>query len=194
MLQPIQWNSDTRDLILKEALARFTERGYFNTSIHDIQRGAGVSIGSIYHHFKGKDDIAQALYDTLLVRMDAAVCAAIESSSTARGQCRAIIALLLEATEADPQTMQFILYARHQEFLPTQTPVCSSLPFQRLHQLVERGMACGEIRSIDPWIATAVLFGGAIRLIQLKLDGAIDAPLLGYLDELSEAAWRAVAV
>ena len=39
----------------------FATRGFFETSIHDIQHEAGI--GSIYHHFRSKGQIAEALYD-----------------------------------------------------------------------------------------------------------------------------------
>ena len=63
----------TRDLILSTALRLFVERGYFASSIHDIRHAAGLSIGSIYHHFDSKESIASAIYDDLLGRMTSMV-------------------------------------------------------------------------------------------------------------------------
>src|SRR5258708_15335979 len=48
--------------ILGAALLAFTERGVAGASIEDIRRRCGASVGSIYHHFGGKDGIAGALY------------------------------------------------------------------------------------------------------------------------------------
>ena len=36
---------DIRGQVLETVLRLFSERGYFNTSVHDIRREAGVSIG-----------------------------------------------------------------------------------------------------------------------------------------------------
>ena len=44
--------------VLKAALQCFSERGLEGTSIHDIQRLADCSIGSIYHHFRSKEGVA----------------------------------------------------------------------------------------------------------------------------------------
>ncbi|MES9894081.1 MAG: TetR/AcrR family transcriptional regulator, partial [Candidatus Thiodiazotropha endolucinida] len=44
--------------ILSTALDLFVERGFHNVSIHDIQKQANVSIGSIYNHFGGKEGVA----------------------------------------------------------------------------------------------------------------------------------------
>ncbi len=54
-------NQLIRDDILAAALRLYTRDGYFNTSIHDIQREAGVSIGSIYNNFGGMEAVAKAL-------------------------------------------------------------------------------------------------------------------------------------
>src|ERR687896_779108 len=51
-----------RGEILASALALFNERGYTATSMNDIARHAGASIGSVYHAFEGKEDLAAAIY------------------------------------------------------------------------------------------------------------------------------------
>ena len=46
-----------RAQILEAAIACFLERGYTNTSMSDIIKASGLSSGSIYSHFTGKEDI-----------------------------------------------------------------------------------------------------------------------------------------
>jgi AcrR family transcriptional regulator len=48
--------------ILNAALACFVEKGLVATTIEEIRLAAGASIGSLYHHFASKDDLAAALY------------------------------------------------------------------------------------------------------------------------------------
>ena len=57
---------ELRNQVLDVALQLFSERGYFNTSIHDIRRTAGVSIGAMYHRFENDQTLAKSLYDPLL--------------------------------------------------------------------------------------------------------------------------------
>jgi AcrR family transcriptional regulator len=51
-----------RQNILDAALTCFVEKGLVATTIEEIRRSAGASIGSLYHHFDSKDDLAAALY------------------------------------------------------------------------------------------------------------------------------------
>ena len=46
-----------RAQIIEAAVSCFLERGYTNTSMSDIFKASGLSSGSIYSHFTGKEDI-----------------------------------------------------------------------------------------------------------------------------------------
>lgn len=46
-----------RAQIIEAAIACFLEKGYTNTSMSDIIKTSGLSSGSIYSHFSGKEDI-----------------------------------------------------------------------------------------------------------------------------------------
>jgi AcrR family transcriptional regulator len=51
----------TRRAVLDAAAALFAERGYDTTSIDDIVKRSGISVGSIYHQFRGKSDVYLAV-------------------------------------------------------------------------------------------------------------------------------------
>jgi hypothetical protein len=48
----------------------------------------------------------------------------------------------------------------------------------------------GEIRDGDPLVVTATLFGGAIRMIHLRLDGVITKPLPQHSEEVIACLWQ----
>jgi len=184
---------DTKQRILDVALRLFTKRGYFNTSVHDIQHEAQVSIGSIYHHFGNKEAIAKALFDSIEEKMYTAVISIMAEYNSSENRCKAIIIYLFDVTESHPEFMDYMLYAKHREFLLLEKPVCSSRPFSLMKEIVASGIATGEIRKIDVNVAATSVFGGPIRLIFLKLDGVLEHSLSHYLSDSWECAWRSVA-
>lgn len=184
---------DTRSLIVNTALRLFSEKGYFNTSVQDIKNTAGISIGSIYHHFSGKDAIARALYEDLLSKMQNLIEIIGQQQGSAHDRCKEVVRQLFIMTEYDSEAMQFMLLGKHQEFLPDEQPICSSRPFEMMRDMVEQGMVSGDIRGDDVGIVAACLFGGPLRMIGLRLDGIVDRPLPEQLNEVWEYAWRAVA-
>jgi AcrR family transcriptional regulator len=184
---------DSRQRVLDTVLALFSTHGYFATSLQDISRESGVSIGSIYHHFGDKEGIASSLYHTLSEQMTARLDSANRKNGSVHDKCRAIVKMLFDMTEAEPLVMNFMLYAKHKEFLPGEPPICSSKPFALMRDTVRIGMEAGEIRRMDIMVASTSIFGGPIRMIMARLDGVLPVQLNRYLDEVWECAWRSVA-
>lgn len=57
-----KYPEETINLILDVSLQLFLEKGYEQTTIQDIVNGlGGLSRGAIYHHFKSKEDIINAV-------------------------------------------------------------------------------------------------------------------------------------
>ena len=54
----------TKDRILEEALTLFAENGYDGTGVEQIAEKVGIKAPSLYKHFKGKEDIMNALIDS----------------------------------------------------------------------------------------------------------------------------------
>ena len=52
----------SRAQILEAALDLFSRQGYRGTSIRDISKAAGVSTGSVYHHFNDKEELFDNLF------------------------------------------------------------------------------------------------------------------------------------
>ena len=56
----------TRKLILDTALNVFLQEGYAKTTVAKISEQANVGYGTVYSHFKGKDDILKKVVDNIL--------------------------------------------------------------------------------------------------------------------------------
>jgi AcrR family transcriptional regulator len=66
----------TRAQLIAIATRLFASRGYEDTSIGAVLREAGVSRGSLYHHFAGKEALFEAVLEDVEVRVGGAVIAA----------------------------------------------------------------------------------------------------------------------
>jgi AcrR family transcriptional regulator len=59
----------TREQLVTEATRLFAERGFEATSVEAVLDAAGVSRGSLYHHFKSKEALFEAVLDAAEVRI-----------------------------------------------------------------------------------------------------------------------------
>ncbi len=60
----------TKEKILDAALTLFAESGYDGTSVEQIANIVGIKAPSLYKHYKGKEDILNALIDSAEARYD----------------------------------------------------------------------------------------------------------------------------
>lgn len=58
-----EYSSATRKALLENANRLFTERGYAGTSLDEIVRAARVTKGALYHHYGGKLDLFEDVFE-----------------------------------------------------------------------------------------------------------------------------------
>ncbi len=58
----------TRSAILDAAHQVFKDTGYYGSSISEISRRRGVSMGTFYHYFKNKEQVFLELSDEIIAR------------------------------------------------------------------------------------------------------------------------------
>jgi len=56
----------TKEKILAKSLTLFSKSGFAETSVRDIAKAVGIQPGALYNHFKGKEEILQALLGDLM--------------------------------------------------------------------------------------------------------------------------------
>jgi len=80
-----------RGRLLAKAAHLFKEKGYERTTVRDIAREVGIQSGSIFHHFRSKEDILYAVMEETILfntkRMQAAL-------ATARNSKEKVLALI----------------------------------------------------------------------------------------------------
>jgi AcrR family transcriptional regulator len=59
---------EVRDRILAAAIRVFTEKGYHSSTIADVVRESGLSVGAIYTYFTGKDELIRLSCDQVATR------------------------------------------------------------------------------------------------------------------------------
>jgi AcrR family transcriptional regulator len=70
--------AERRAEIVRAAVKLFSERGYYNTTIQQIAREAGISVGLVYQYFREKDDVLFLALKDVLETYEAEIPKALE--------------------------------------------------------------------------------------------------------------------
>ncbi|WP_207435797.1 TetR/AcrR family transcriptional regulator [Sabulibacter ruber] len=74
----------TRQFIIEKTAPIFNTKGYAGTSITDITSATGLTKGSVYGNFANKDEVALAVFDYNLQKVQRILQAELEKQTTAR--------------------------------------------------------------------------------------------------------------
>jgi len=83
--------------LLAKAAKLFKEKGYERTTVRDLAAAVGIQSGSIFHHFKSKEEILMAVMEEVIVYNTARMIEKIEAAVDARSKVLALIQCELEA-------------------------------------------------------------------------------------------------
>jgi len=185
-----------RERILGAALKLFVEQGYFNTNVPDLSRESKCSVGSIYHNFKNKEEVASALYLEGISAFRRALEASVGTTTDVEKLVKTTVRSFLEFSEVNFQLSRYIWLCRHNEFMTGMIKHPTMIGFDRLGRTLTRaikgGIREGKIRPIKANVLWSVMFGIPLAYVRDWLDGYNSDPPKVVAPELAEACWRAL--
>lgn len=190
-----------RERILLASLKLFVEQGYFNTNIPDLSRESKCSVGSIYHHYRNKEEVATALYETGLAAFRHALSDKVLSSTGPEQLFKEIVHFFLSFSEEYEYLARYMWLSRHSEFMSGQflhgkishpTMIGFDPLGRRLTIAIKAAIRDGQIRSLKANIIWSVLFGIPLSYVRDWLDGYNLEPPSQVADTLAETCWLAL--
>jgi AcrR family transcriptional regulator len=192
-----KWSAteERRRQILQAALGCFTETGYAAATIDDIRVRSGASIGSIYHHFGGKEALAAALYVEGLREYHGGLLAKLSRRRTAEGLVKGLVEYHIDWVEQNPDWARYLIEMRRAESVKAAEADIRALNqknFGALFALFEPFFQSGAVVNLPRGIFVSVVFGPAQEYARLWLKGRAHTPLSEARVMLAAAAWRAI--
>ncbi len=89
--QKTKKSEETRRLVMEKALAIFLAKGFDRTTLRDLSKATGMSLGSFYYYFPSKESIILAFYDQNFASFEKAAEEAIASSNRFEKQFEAVL-------------------------------------------------------------------------------------------------------
>ncbi|MEH6560561.1 MAG: TetR/AcrR family transcriptional regulator [Marinobacter sp.] len=86
-----------RGRLLREAARLFRDKGYERTTVRDLAAAVGIQSGSLFHHFRTKEEILKAVMVETIRLNTAVMQAAMSAADSNREKLRALVSAELES-------------------------------------------------------------------------------------------------
>jgi AcrR family transcriptional regulator len=185
----------SRRAVLRHALTLFNAHGIEATTIDDLRKACGHSVGTIYHHFKNKEGLVAALFFVALDDQSRAIAQHLEGLNDGQAAIEALIECYTAWITAQPECAQFVFLARD---AVAQGPHAADLR-QRLQaryapidELLARDAAAGRILPLPADLIPALVLGATEFYARGWLAGRRQAAPAAYAKRFAAAAWRSL--
>ena len=194
--KPTEAEQGPRERILKASLKLFVEQGYFNTNVPDISRESRCSVGSIYHHFLNKEEIASQLYRDGILSFREALSSSFSEKDPLETAVRKLVVAFLRFSEDHRQLSQYLWLARHDEFLSNKVTRPTTVGFDRLGRVltkvIKSGVRKGEMPDLDAEVVWSIIFGIPLSFVRDWLEGFTRQTPAGVAPVIAEACISAL--
>lgn len=192
---PWRTSGARRRAILAATLECMVERGYAGTTVADIQQRCGASVGSIYHHFGGKEQLAVAVYLDALRDYQEGMLERVHRAGGARALLDAIVGYHLQWTAEHPRHARYLNEMRRLEPLSGADSEIRALNRSFVGEVgrhVAPYVQSGELMRYPAELYLPLIIGPAQELIRLWLRDPARYDLHAATPVLCEAAWKAL--
>lgn len=178
--------------LLRAALDLFVERGFEATSVPEVARRAGMATGTIYLHFRSKEDLVNGLLAHLRGRITAELEQALGAARGVRAAFLAAWRVFAAYVLDHPRAVAFCDLHHHAAYLTPATQAAWEPSRRLLEAHFRAGQRAGIYRREPAAVLRALFVGPLIGLAKLARLGELRLTP-AVLAASAEAVWAGLA-
>jgi AcrR family transcriptional regulator len=183
---------NSKNEISKAALGLFIKKGIKATTTREIARKAGIAEGTIYRHFKSKNDIASELFLNYMTVFRDRLSEAERKSNHPRESIKEMINAFFYFAKTEPKAYNYIM-AGHYSELPKMTTNFSK-PKDVFVNAIKKGIAKGDFTKMDENLGAALVIGMITRSILFFNNGFIAKDYESIVSEVRKATLKVLSI
>jgi len=181
-----------REKVLAATLQLYEEGGEEAITIEALATRSATSVGSLYHHYQGKEGIVAALYQGCLEDFRQSSRQALADCRGAEAVVKGLVRHYLHWVENHPTAARLLYRERHHRSLQSEEANLRS-GTQDFVREVQAAVREGQLKALPPALYQPIVLGPAIEFCRQWLSGRSGKLSPSQAAEgLAEAAWRAV--
>ena len=150
-----------RGRLLREAARLFRDKGYERTTVRDLAAAVGIQSGSLFHHFRTKEEILKAVMVETIRLNTALMQAAVDAAGTRHDKLRALVRAELESINGQTGEAMAVLVFEWRSLSETSQAEVLELRgiYEALWLDVLGALSADKVLLADPFVVRRMLTG-----------------------------------
>jgi len=182
--------------IMKRSLELFAKRGFYNTTIADIAKEMGMSVGNMYNYFPSKESLAKELLIYSSKLFGDALRKINDMDISSKEKIKKIVELYFKTAKEQPELVDYFMrvYLSNKEIFSNgcEGMLCVSSFVTEIMIFFEEGVRRKELKNQDFFAAFGLFMGYIGGLAFLYREGILGKDLEEYTEIVSENIYNAL--
>jgi AcrR family transcriptional regulator len=162
---------DKKEAIYDAMLEMIAKYGFHNSPMSELAQKANVAAGTIYHHFKSKDEIICALFIRQKNKLNEVLFKNDDPAKSYKDRFRAFYFHLYEHFTKNPKEFTFLEQFVNSPFIQKMNKDDLHALDQPVYDFLRKAIFTQSLRDLSPKIMTALIMGSTSAVIKLSLSG-----------------------
>lgn len=188
-------SSQKASKIIEAALNVFGEKGYYNATISDIARKAGVAEGTIYEYFGSKEDLLFAIPGEITDTAVDLYESIYPYITSAEDKIRGIIRAYYTLYKGNPEYSSLVLLdiKHNRKFKESESYKAVRRATDLMLRAIREGIDSGEfLKDLDPYMVRSMILGTIEHIFFRWHLGGRTPDLNDFSDEMTELMMRGI--
>jgi AcrR family transcriptional regulator len=186
-----------KENIMQGALELFAKKGFYTTTIPDIAKTIGMSVGNMYNYFKSKEILAKEIMSFISIYLGKKLKKINESDMNTQEKTKAIVTVYFQTAKLKPEMIDYFLrvYLSNREVFKDgcEGMTCVNDFVKEIKIYFEEGVKKGDFRNQDFFSAFGLFMGYLGGMVFLKGENILPKKIEDYIDDISKNIYRALS-
>ncbi len=191
-------NKEKESSIITSALKMFSEQGFYNTTIAQVAKNIGMSVGNIYNYFPSKKSLAKASITFVTKKLARNLSEVNDKDISSKEKIELFVRSYLDFIQKHPEMIDYFfkVYLANKEMFSDNGEGGFMLAkdfIDEIERLIDDGVKSGEFVSQDFYIAFSCITGILGGITFLSSEHVLDTNLDIYASDLTNIICKALS-
>jgi AcrR family transcriptional regulator len=187
---------ERKETIISASLKLFSENGFYITTIPDIAKKVGMSVGNFYNYFSSKDILAKELIIYISDYLGTSIREINDKEISTQEKVHEIVSMYFNMADERPEMIEYFLrvYLSNREVFGDgcEGIICVSPFVTEMMIFFDDGVSSGDLHNQDFFSAFGLFMGYLGGMVFLFGEKILPEPLDSYKTSISQNIYNAL--